>query len=355
MNKILTGILICLAFPLLFSCNKDGYGSSEGAWLFPIAKGEFSLATLRNLRNTNYSATINPSNIGQPIGVVVNSPGLALDHVGPFAFRINDWLKRVDIDSLSISVSLDNAFPIPIGAGTIISIRNTNDVISNANIVSSVRIQQDILPGQRFAFDLKVLNKTLYDSVYFALDSFRSPPYNNVTFNTTPTLLQASLSIITSHYVEVYANKTISSKDTFEFDSGNQDNLGNNTGGIIHDSDVNGYLNVFLDNSVPANGKLQMYFLDATRTILLDSMFDFPITFLAVETDAAGTPQSVNSTLTKVPIRRGKLDNIRQAKYTITDFVVNTNSTSKPFVSANRQATLKMQFTGDLNIRISLQ
>lgn len=351
-NNKYSRLLLLLLPVLMLSCNKDQRINANGDWLFPVAKGSLSLTSLSELRNLKYSVQIPALSIGQPIGVPVSSPGLSIAHVGPFALQITPWLRSIDIDSLEINTTLRNIFPIPIGAGTQISIRNSKDVSGSGNIIGSTIINSDVAPNAQFSVDFKAANKTFGDSVFFFLDNFVSPPYNNVIFQITPTELVVTLKVITASKVNIYSNKVFSSVDTMEFKAGEEDNLGNGTGGLISDTSVAGFLNVFLDNGLPAHVRFQAYFLDAGKTQVLDSLFITDLNVEGANTNAAGTPLAIKSTATKVNITQGRINNIKKAAYTVTRLQFNTLGYTTPWVTANKDAKLDVQITGDLNIKI---
>ncbi len=346
-----------LLFPLFSlllataSCTKDKKTDVEGEWLFPIAKGALSINTISQLRNLEYHISVPPPSINQPVNIPVSSPGLQLAHVGPFAVRITDWLKRMDVDTLEFSGSLQNFFPIPIGPGTLVTMRNTRDTTA-ANILGSALVSTTVAPGARFSFDIRVLGKTVYDSVFFTLDQFNSPAYSNVTFSTTPTTLDITLKVITANYLEVYTGKTFSSRDTVEFDAGSDDNLGSQSGGILSDTGTSGYITVFADNGLPANVRGELYFMDASRSQILDSLFVPGLVVQGGKTDGAGNTSFTASEQTTSTISRRRLNNIKAAKFIATDFLFNTSGYSGSYVAANRTPKLAIQITGDLNIRI---
>lgn len=346
-------IALLFLFPVIWlSCTKDKHTTSDGQWLFPIAKGTLSLTSLKELKDKTYNVDIPAISIGQPVGIVVASPGLNISHVGPFPVEISPWLHRIDVDSLEIAVNLQNFFPIPIGAGTKISIRNTRDTSGNANVVTRVAITKDVPPGGFFGFDVQANNTSFGDSVYFVLDSFVSPPYANVTFSSTPSKLTATLKIIAASQIQIYSNKAFSSIDTSEFSAGDQDNLGSGTNGAISDTSVSGFINVFLDNALPANTSVQAYFLNDTKTQVIDSLFPSELSIAGINTDATGSPLSVNSSATRINVTRKRIENIKKAKYTVTKANLNTIGYTIPWVTANKNAKLTMQLTGDLNIKI---
>jgi hypothetical protein len=346
--------IIVLAFLFVgatSSCRKDTDTAFDGNWLFPIAKGDLSMNSLSELKNLDYHIQIPALSIGQPVNFPVTSPGLQLKYVGPFGVQITDWLKRVDIDSLEFSGTLNNFFPIPIGAGTKVTMRTTRDT-NSSNIAGVALIPAQVPPGGLFSFDIKVTKKTLNDSVFFFLDDFNSPAYSNVVFSSSPTKLDIRLKVITADYAEIYTNRNFYSVDTADFSAGSKDNLSSGSNGSVSDTSVSGTINVFLDNSLPANVVAQLYFLDVTRTQIIDSLFAPNLKTGGSGTDPAGNPLNTISSKTTVPVTRKKVDNIKKASYVVSRFNFNTFGFPGAFVAVNRLPHLSVQFTGDLDIKI---
>jgi len=334
------------------SCNKDKTNEMDGDWLFPIAKGNLSINSLSELKNLEYDVEIPAFSIGQPVNFPVSSPGLHISHVGPFGVQITDWLHRVDVDTLEFTGSLSNFFPIPIGAGTRVSLRNARDT-SAAHVVGFATIPQTVMPGASFSFDINIYGQSLSDSVYFTLDEFNSPAYNNVVFSSTPAHLKIQLKVVAASFVEIYTNRTFTSVDTAEFSAGEDDNIGGNSGGALSDTSTSGVINVFTDNGLPANIYSQLYFLDETKTQVLDSMFLGALDMEGGLTDDLGNTSFINRRKTIIPVTRQKLDHLKASRYVASRFEFNTVNYTGLWVAANRGPKLSIQFTGDLNIRIN--
>lgn len=341
-------LLIAACGLLWAACSKDRAAELRGDWLFPLAKGDFSINTLSTLENLDYEINIPALSLGVPEGIPVSSPGLRISHVGPFAVRIAEWLRRIDIDTLEFSGNLENFFPVPIGAGTRITMRNSRDT-SAGSIVGEMTINRDIAPGERFDFNIDVYNKTLIDSAYFYLDDFRSPPYSNVTFSTRASNLSIRLGVVAANYLEIYTNKRFSSTDTMEFSAGSDDLSGTTD---LNDSSARGAIKVFCDNGLPAAVSGQIYFMDAARSRITDSLFPADLQIRAGQTDAAGATTVTNSTQQRIVISSEKLERIKAAGFIVTRFLVSSEGIAAPYVGANRNAALRLQFTGDLNITV---
>ncbi len=340
---------ICLlTFLLAAGCSKDRNAELRGDWLFPLAKGDLSINSINSLKNLQYDVDIPAFSLGVPEGIPVSSPGLRISHVGPFALQIADWLHRVDIDTLQFTGSLENFFPVPIGAGTRVTMRNRRDT-SAANIVGEMLIASDVAPGQTFGFNIDVYGKSLVDSVYFYLDDFRSPAYSNVVFSTRPSHLNIRLGVVSASYIEIYTGKRFSSSDTLAFDAGSDDAVSNTP---LSDTATRGVLNVFSDNGMPTAISGQIYFLDGSRARVLDSLFGTDLVIGAGQTDAAGNTLRTTSTRQAVPISNRKLEIIKSARFIATRFIVSSEGLTPPYVGASRKAALRLQFTGDLNITV---
>lgn len=342
--------ICCIVF--LFACKKNATTDLRGDWLFPIAKGSISLNSLAELKNLQYHLDVPALSIGQPLGVPVSSPGLNINHVGPFGVEITNWIHRIDVDSLEFSGKLNNLFPVPIGAGTRVTMRTSRDTTGIANIAGVTTILSNVLPGANFSFDIKVTNKSLGDSVYFFLENFTSPAYSNVTFTANTTTLDITLKVITASFIEIYTNRTFSSVDTAGFDPGDADQTGSSSGGVLSDTSTTGVINVFMDNTMPTNVNTQLYFLDASHTHITDSLFVSSLDISGILTNAAGDPLNTISTINKIPVTRKKIDNIKQSRYVVSRFLFNTIGYSGLYVAANRTPKLNIQFTGDLNMHI---
>jgi hypothetical protein len=190
--------------------------------------------------------------------------------------------------------------------------------------------------------------------VFFTLDEFNSPPYDNVVFSSSPAHLKILLKVVAANYVEIYTNRSFTSVDTVKFSaSRDDDNIGGSTGGALSDSSASGVINVFTDNGLPANIRSQLYFLDASKTRVLDSMFLGGLQMEGGLTDALGNSSFINRKKTVIPINRLKMEHLKAAKYVASRFEFNTLGFAGEYVAANRGPKLSLQFTGDLNIRIN--
>jgi hypothetical protein len=342
-----SGISALLLITVLASCVKESNPDVQGDWLVPIAKGELSINTLKLLENLEYDLQIPALSLGLPENTPVSSPGLHIDHVGPFPFQVVSWIHRVDIDTLEFSGSLQNFFPIPISAGTTVTLRNSPDT-SAASVLGAFVLDHDVSAGGSIDFDMQIRNKSLGDSAYISLDNFTSPAFTNVTFSSTPARLKVKLNVLAAMFLEVYTNKTFSSDDTTTFSAGDNDQ---NLGPV--DTSSKGYINVFADNGLPANIRWQLYFLNESKTQVVDSLFSQEILIQGGQTDISGNTTSTSHSKTPVVVSQKRLDNIKRAKYVASHFEFNTNGYGGPYVWVSKGPRLIVQLVGDLTIRIN--
>ncbi len=350
-------VLLVLCSTYWMSCQKTPLGTGgstpwKSSWLFPAVKGDVSLANLKELRNNKFTHLIPALSLGMPTGVPLNLPGVTINHVGPFPQRISSWLYRANIDSFDLDISLQNLFPIPIGAGTKIVFRNDADTLNPANIIYSYSIPNDVAPHETFTINLKVINKTIEDTVFIYLDQFTSPGGNNVVFDPQPSLLTVTLKVLIMKSIEIYSNKQFVSTDTLGVSFGSSLNNQQQNNGLT-DTTATGQVHVYLENYMPVNTGIQVYFLNADKTAVIDSLFTNRLSIAGATTDGTGEPLNQTNSETGIEITADRIRNIKSSTYCIFNFKFDTNGYPPPKVVANTHARLKIQITGDLNININ--
>lgn len=318
-------------------------------WLAPIAKTTVSLETLSLLDSTQFTRKIPSLDLGFPSGITLDLPALYFSHLGPYPLAVSDWIKEVHVQTFDLTISITNSFPITIGAGTVITIRNDNDTINNQNIVSQTPLLNDILPGRTFTFNIKLNDRIIDDTVFFYLDQFNSPAKNNVTFTNSPATITVGLNILSVELIKFYADRSKSIRDTSEFSIKKNTNTH-----PIDDSTIEGKLIVYIDNAFPLNSNFQVYFLDGSKRNVIDSLFDQGIYLQAATTDDNGSPTSITHSIDSVIISSGHLQKIKQAKFAVSSLEMNTINNKSIEISANKQTYLDIQIVGDLKMNFHL-
>ncbi|GDX52402.1 hypothetical protein LBMAG27_14490 [Bacteroidota bacterium] len=318
-------------------------------WLAPIAKTSVTLETLSLLDSSQFTRKIPSLDLGFPTGITLNVPALYFSHFGPYPLPVSDWIKEIKVHTLDLTISLTNSFPITIGAGTIITIRNDADTLKNQNIISQHALPNDVLPGETFTFNVQLNDKSINDTVFFYLDNFNSPAQNNVTFTNSPSFITVGLNIIAVDLIKFYPDKTKSIHDTSDFSIDNKTNTQ-----AVDDSTVEGKLVVYIDNAFPLNSVFQIYFLDDSKRNVIDSLFENGINLSAASTDINGSPLSAQHTVDSVLISVAHLQKIKLAKFAVTSLDLNTLNNQSQEVNANNETYLNIQVVGDLKMNFHL-
>ncbi len=345
--------LLFILLVSIFGCKKLDHLNpllpTNSEWLVPIANGTASLGTLSLLDSTNFKRNIPAPDLGFPIGVNINVPAFTYNHLGPYPIVVSDWVKEIHVHTLAVSLSLTNSFPIIIGAGTTITIRNGADTLNTQNIITQQPISNDVLPGETFSINFQLSDKVIEDTVFLYLDNFNSSAQNNVTFTNNSSQIVIGLNVIAVDEVKFYTDRTKSIRDTSDFEITNQSSTS-----TIEDSTIAGHLKIFMDNALPLNAGFQIYFLDASKRNVIDSLFDTQIILQGAQTNSAGSPLEVTHSIDSIKISAAHLSKIKQSKYAVTVLDMNTFNSALPFVTANNETYLNIQITGDLKMNFKL-
>lgn len=349
MKKICLAIAACMM--LLAACSKyntniDELPSWNSDWLLPLVKGKVSFETIKELNDSKISFDVPSLDIGYTSGVSLNVPPLSISNVGPYKQPLSEWIHLVNFDSLQIRLTFTNSFPVAISAGTKFSFRRTADPNDPANLIYQHTLPNDIAPNQVYSFDVKVVNNFLTDTIFQFLEQFASPGGNNVTFSTTPSKIGVEVKIIDIKRVELFANKSLVEKDTVDIDFENED-TGTDTASY-------GKVNFFVDNAIPINFSIQIYFLDPVTSQIKDSLLDNPFNAAGCNTNAIGDPVNVNAGKTTISISTNRINEIKKSKRAILSYKINTLGYPPPYVIMSENTYLKLQVTGDLHLAFNL-
>lgn len=357
-NKIIALLLIAvlgLSACQKFSLNpKNQPWNSE--WLVPVLKTSFSLENLKSLQNSTVSFPLAPVSIGIPsIGMPINVPPFSINHVGPFAQPVADWLYKANLDSLRLTVTMQNMFPIIIDSSTRVVFRNDPDTNNAANILYSTVIGRDVQPNETFTLNVDVFNKSIEDTLYLYLDNFNSPGGNNITFNPQPSVITSTIKVIDVASMEVKTNHGFKFVDTLptSFLLGQGVNTGSsqsiNLKGL--DSIATGLVHAFVDNGMSLNIDLQVYVLDANYS-KIDSFFTSRAVIAGGTNNVlTGDPTHIQTTDNTINLDKNKLGHLTQGSYYLFDFGMNSNGYTGAYVKMSRKAKVDLQLVGDLKIQ----
>ncbi len=338
-------LLVCT----FLSCSKnlvvDEENNWESDWLAPLIKTRFTMDQLRELNDTKYDFNIPSIDLGFVENIVVDVPELNISHLGPYQAPVSDWVKEIQIDTLSVEIELTNIFPIPIGAGTKIVLRNSTDTLNPSSIISQIAVPQDIPAGGVFKTEIKSIQSTLGSKLYFYLDSFHSAGAQQVSFNSVPFKATIRLKVIDLKRIDLYTNQQIVSTDTFKIELGD-------TLSTVNDTLATGNLDVFITNGLPVSSNLQMYFLNSDKTVVADSLFNESLNVTPGITSALGETLSETNASSSISLNGTKIQHIRKSSYAVIKYGLKTPTTGV-FVSANDHAYLQMKLIGDLKLHLN--
>lgn len=339
---------IALFIILIMSCSKSSNIKHSSDWLLPLVKGNITFETLKTLSRAKTSISIPSIDLGYTSGTTVNIPPISNKNLGPYKIPLNNWIHKIQFDSLEILFSFKNLFPIETGAGTKFSFRRTANVNDSNNIIYQYITQQNISANGNINFDIVVNNNFINDTIFLFVEEYNSPGANNVTFSAQPSIIDIEVKIIDINYVELYSDKSALEKDTLDIDFSKEE--------TPTDTSNYGIVNIFIDNGLPIQFGIQIYFLDpSTNSYAIDSLWNPTFDIAGSNTDANGTPQNIQSKKSSVSISTQRLDKIKKSKKGVIKYQINTLGYPPPYVRLNKDAFLKLQITGDLHLNLNLK
>ena len=357
-NKIY--LLLTLLISLTLSCQKFSLDPKKqpwsSEWLVPVLKTSFSLENLKSLQNSTVSFPLAPIDIGVPnIGFPINLPPIYVRHIGPFAQPVADWLYKANLDSLRLSVTMQNIFPVIIDSSTKVVFRNDPDTNNLGNILYSTVIGHDIMPNETFTVDLNVYKKSIEDTLYLYLDDFNSPGGNNITFNPQPSIITSTINVIDVASMEIKTNHGFRFTDTLptSFLLGQGVNTGSGQSVDLKglDSIATGLVHAYVDNGMSLNLDMQVYILDANY-IKIDSFFNKRANIVGGSNNInSGDPVHISTTDNPINLDKTKLGHLSQGSYYLFDFGMNTNSYPGSHIKLSRNAKMELQLVGDVKIQ----
>lgn len=345
MHRIYVFTLVGLL--LMSACQKIVLDENEwqSDWLLPILKAKLTMAQLKEVKKQTISYSIPATDLGFTENVAIDVPAVSITNLGPYIQPLSDWVQSVTIDTLAIRIDINNVFPIAIGAGTQLTVRNSADTMITSNIVTCLTIPADILPGQRFESSIQVSKSTLEDNLYLFVDVLNTPGGTQVSFSTSPTLINISLEVIDLSKIRIYPSKEYTNKDTFKIDFSNQyTNI---------DSMANGNVTVSLENGLPIQTQVQLYFLDATKSTVIDSMFVSSFEVQAGITDLNGFTSQSSTSSSTITLSAEKISRIRQARYAAVQYALSTPPNNGNSILIDKTAYLELFISGDLKFHIT--
>ncbi|MBL7766724.1 MAG: hypothetical protein JNJ58_11550 [Chitinophagaceae bacterium] len=337
---------------LLSACGKRIVDNTplESNWLLPLVKGNISLNDLSRLEGTTFDYVITPAQINQPTNTPVSSPAFTVDFIGPFTVPTQDIIKYLKVDSIELGIHLKNIFPVNIQSGFTVTLRSSDNTASSSNVLFSKTFSNAIAAQSQDSLPLSIHNVTIADSLYFYIENLNIDAFNQVVFNENVPV-QFTIDKVRLNELAFFPNKNFSISDTVEFSSGDLSSIYDAGGNTLADSAVSGFLNLFTDNGLPVNLRMQMTFLK--NNLPVDSVFENSFILNGAGVDAAGIPNSIDAKKNSVAIRKVKLKNIESCDRMIYSFSINTDGYTSPQVIMGKQNKLALQIVSDIALMLN--
>ena len=278
MKKILLSIT---AIVLLVSCNREEF-SHESEWILPLIKTRVTAEQVSSLENVKLNTTAEFEDPNEFIFIDDSQPVPAISgqSVGPLLLEDeDDYFSTAQADSAILKVYVENNFPINMKAGSIIRITNT----TNTDIVFTGVLERDIAAFSNDSIVVEQYQGTPFidNDLFLYIDNFSSDGTNGVTQSFAGGSIKISFKIVAIRIVEVNfnANKLYDLSDTIDFSVGDE--------GQDDAQNINrAKMTLYVENGIPVNFFLQVYFLDGNYN-LVDSLLS-STDILSPEVDAAG-------------------------------------------------------------------
>lgn len=197
MKTFSTKVTAVVAFVLilLVSCDLDQF--EEYGWkptlLGPLLKTRIDYYDLEELIEIRTEYDINVGTLEDASGNnYPENEEVDVDEIDPLGkfpsqfrsmFTTDDgqtFVKSAIIQEFKARASFNNVFPIPIGAGTRIVIRDSENT---DNVLLTHPIDTDVAPGESYAIDIDIFDETeVSGTLEFFIIDFQSPGGDNVTF-----------------------------------------------------------------------------------------------------------------------------------------------------------------------------
>lgn len=315
----------------------------ESEWLFPAVYTTVDFQTLKEVENQTFVIQVPSIDIGYASNIPFEVPPITLAQVGPYVVPISNFFERIQFNLLSVNVSLQNKFPLTIEAGTRVAFRNSAGTADDSNLIYRYALQSDVPPDGAISIETEVLSNFISDTLYVWLENFQSPGGSNLSFSSLPSTIQVQFKVIDLDYVEMTEQSTFNTEQA----------LAINVDAEVDTTSANavGTAYVYLDNAMPLDQTVQVYFLNAADQVI-DSLFTSPATALAAAVDPQGNPLEVRSSRAEAPISYERWQRITDSNRAVIRYGLATGIGTDGVVRAASTTYLNAQLV--FNVRLSV-
>ncbi|MFL5728410.1 MAG: hypothetical protein ACJ75J_02880 [Cytophagaceae bacterium] len=334
MHLLKKNIFWCLL--ALFACNFNPDKQVVPAWemdfIGPIVKADLNIQNIAHIENLYASKSLSLSDFGIPTpGVPTTIPAFGPVNMGPYALNLTSAFKSANMASGNLYFKITDGLEIDIKAGAKILI---ND--ASGNIITQTLPAISRLGGVYTSPITDMANKNIGSDLQLSVQNFSSNGSGGVvTIDPSRRLtMEIFLDNVLVNTITLSNSNSFLIADTSDFRI---------TGTGVQSTSVAGTFTTFVTNDLPLRFNMQVYLLDATKSIVLDSLFD---TTVLIDSASGGVPHesqfvtSVNNT---------KLDNLNKAYFAYSKMQLLT----PPNATIANSLLLKSQIVGDLQIKLN--
>lgn len=325
-----------LLISLLSSCKFKVQDKVVPQWdvdvLGPLAKADLSLQDLADIDPITARKSISLSDLGVPVsGIPVLIPATGPQNLGPYDLDLSDAFGTAEFESGEMYFVISNELEVNVEAGTRIIIKDGSTVLLNDPLKTELAAYNGVYTSP----EINVAGKTLSSLLNLELQQFKS------TGTKGTVLIDTERRLIIDIYIKNVKIKkvTVTTKDIFSVADTAEFSL---EGGDIKTESLSGVINTYVTSSFPVSLGIQVYFVDESKQIKLDSLFDSPAVINAM-TGKTPTESKFVTTLNST-----KTKNLNDAKY-VRSYVKMATGTS---VVIYDTTSIKVKIVGDLKVKI---
>jgi hypothetical protein len=325
---------IILFISALSACNFNPDKQIVPAWsmdfLGPLIKAEMNIQNINELTDLYVEKKIGLSDLysGSSTGNV-SIPPFASPDLGPYGLDLTNAFGSAEIKSGELYFKITDSLQVDIITCTILIQQGSIPLLSD----TTGPIEKN--GGTYTSPVTNLANTTINSNMNVTIKNFSSGGTGGMVSIDPARKLIVDVFLKNVKVKTIYINgsNTFTLVDTSEFSI---------NGSNISSQSVSGIFTTFLKNNIPLSFDFQIYFLDITRTEVLDSLFDSPSSIIEGN---ATSPEiqlitKVNST---------KISHLNNASYAKIKLKL-TNSATGIIPDS---LFLKMQVVGDLQIRLN--
>jgi hypothetical protein len=320
------------------SCNFNPNDKVVPEWeidmLAPLIKADLNIQDIAQLDSLHAGESLSLSDFGviDP-GIPVIIPAVPPSDFGPYGISLTDAYASAELESGSLYYTITNELEINVKSNTTIIIKDGGNPILSDNIPSDIAA----FTGAYTSPVTNLANTTVSASLTFEIQNFSSDGSGGgfVTIDPNRKLtIDIYLKNVKVKSITIGSSNNFSITDTSDFSI---------SGSNISSQSVSGVFNTFITNNLPLGFNFQIYFMDETKTIKLDSLFDSPTPI----PPASGSVPSETKFVTS--LSSAKINNLNNSSFARTMLELNAPATT----TIQNNVYLNLQIVGDLKLKLA--